>query len=375
MSKLRILHTEASSGWGGQEIRILDEAAGLIARGHDVQLAAPAGAMIVEEAEKRGIPIHRLSIDRRRIRSLRALSRLIETIAPQVIVTHSSTDSWLVSVATTMMRAASTVVRMRHVSTPVRPGALNRWLYGRVPARVISTGESLRRELIASLGLDPAHVVSIPTGVDLDRFRHGDQTVARQKLGLANGTMVGIVATLRSWKGHRFLLAAMTDPALANARLVIVGDGPQTEALQKEVTKLGLGGRVTFAGRQDDVVPWMRALDVFALPSTSNEGVPQALMQAMACAVPVVTTSVGAIPELVSDGKTGLIVRPESANALAAALARILGDRDLASRLSEAGRRHVEENYTARAMLDEMEGVLTEVAKFDQVNTRKQPAP
>jgi glycosyltransferase involved in cell wall biosynthesis len=261
------------------------------------------------------------------------------------------------------MRARPAVVRMRHVSARVKPGALSRWLYGRVPARVVTTGEALRRQLIADLGLDPAQIVSIPTGVDLARFQPGDKAEARRQLGLPDGPLIGIVATLRSWKGHRFLLRAMTDPALAGAHLAIVGDGPQADALAEEAAKPGLGGRVTFAGRQDDVVPWLRAFDVFALPSTANEGVPQALMQAMASGLPVVTTPVGAIGELVAEGETGLIVPPEDPQALAAALSRLLGDRDLADRLSAAGRRHVEANFGATAMLDAMERVLGEVAE------------
>jgi glycosyltransferase involved in cell wall biosynthesis len=261
------------------------------------------------------------------------------------------------------MRPRPAVVRMRHISAPVRPGALSRWLYGRVPARVVTTGEALRRQLIADLGLDPTRIVSIPTGVDLDRFRPGDKAEARRQLGLPAGPLIGIVATLRSWKGHRFLLRALTDPALADAHLAIVGDGPQADALAEAVTTLGLGRRVIFAGRQDDVVPWLRAFDVFALPSTANEGVPQALMPAMASGLPVVTTPVGAIGELVAPGETGLIVPPEDPAALAAALARLLGDHDLAQRLAAAGRRHVEANFGRTAMLDAMERVLGEVVK------------
>jgi glycosyltransferase involved in cell wall biosynthesis len=117
---------------------------------------------------------------------------------------------------------------------------------------------------------------------------------------------------------------------------------------------------VTFAGRRDDVVPWLRAFDVFALPSTANEGVPQALMQAMASGLPVVTTPVGAIGELVTEDVTGLMVPPEEPRALAAALARLLSDGDLATRLADAGRRHVEAKFGRTAMLDAMERVLAE---------------
>jgi len=360
--KLRILHTEASCAWGGQEIRILEEAAGLIGRGHDVQLVVPAGATIAGEAKERGIPVHLASLDRRRPKSLLALLKIVRKLRPEVIVTHSSTDSWLVSVATRLIATKPVVVRTRHVSTAVKPGAPNRWLYGRVPARVVTTGETVRGQLIAGLGLDPSHVVSIPTGIDTMRFRVGDRISARRRLGLPDGPLVGVVATLRSWKGHRFLLKAMTDPALVRARLVIVGDGRRATALREEARDLGLDGRIVFAGHQNDVVPWLQALDVFALPSIANEGVSQALMQAMACEVPVIATDIGATGELVVDREAGLLVPPENPAALAQAIARLLEDRAFAARLAVAGRRRVEEKYTKDAMLDAMERLLTEVA-------------
>jgi glycosyltransferase involved in cell wall biosynthesis len=358
---LRVLHTEASTGWGGQEIRILDEATGLRERGHDVQLAAPAAAPIFETARRRRVPAHDVSLDRRTLGSFLALSRLIGALKPDVIVTHSSSDSWLAALVTRIPSLRAALVRTRHLSTPVAPGPLNRWLYGRAPVRVVTTGEVIREQLIRTLGLDPDRVVSIPTGTETSRFHPGDRSAARARLGISGGApVVGIVATLRSWKGHRFLISAMNDPRLARARLVIVGDGPQNLALREQATSLG--DRVLFAGQQDDVVPWLQAFDVFALPSTGNEGVPQALMQAMACGLPVVTTPVGAIPELVRDRETGSVVPAENTNALAGAIAVLLADEALAARLGTAGRELISQRFTARAMLDKMEELLRAAA-------------
>ena len=365
---LTILHTEASSGWGGQEIRILDESAGMIARGHRVAIAAPEGAPIVAAAQRRSIPVHVIPVDRRNIAGLRALMRLIAELKPDVVVTHSSTDSWLTAVAARLARRKPAVVRTRHLSTPVAGGPLNRWLYGSAAAFVVTTGEAIRAALIERLGLDPQRVVSIPTGVDLSRFSPGNRTEASRKLGLDGaGPVIGIVATLRSWKGHRFLIEALRDPRLADARLVIVGDGPQDKALRAQAGSVGLSDRIVFAGRQNDVVPWLHAFDVFALPSTGNEGVPQALMQAMACGLPVVTTPVGAIPELVRDGETGLLVPPNDTGALAAAIARILSDQTLAQSLATAARRLIEARHTNTMMLDAMENVIRKALKQNNI--------
>lgn len=359
--KLRILHTEASTGWGGQEIRILDEASGLIARGHDVSIAAPEAAPVVEAARRRKIPAQTLALDRRLPSTVAAFMELIRSLKPDVVVTHSSPDSWIAAVATRFFlpRRRPAIVRTRHLSTPVNAGAMNRWLYGRVPARLITTGEAIRSSLIETLRLDPAHVLSVPTGVDLSRFRPGERKAARAALSLpADAQLIGIVATLRSWKGHRYLIQAVKkDPRLARARLVIVGDGPHGDYLRGVAAG---SDRILFAGQQENVVPWLQALDAFVLPSTGHEGVPQALVQAMACGLPVVTTTVGAIPEVVQDGKTGLLVPPENPDALAAAIHRLLNDAAAAQGLAEAGRRFVQERFSAAAMLDAMERVFLE---------------
>jgi len=357
---MRILHTEASTGWGGQEIRILDESAGLRARGHDVRIAAPAEAQIFTAASRWNVPVYPVPLDRRTLGSLMSFVGIVREFKPDIICTHSSSDSWIAAIADRAPGVRAAIVRTRHLSTPVRAGILNRWLYGRVPAKVVTTGEAIRTQLIEKLSLDAAKVVSIPTGANVERFRPGDRAAMRAQLGLeGKGFVIGIVATLRSWKGHRFLISALQDPRLADARLVIVGDGPQDKVLRAQAEPFG--DRVVFAGQQNDVAPWLQSFDVFALPSTGNEGVPQALLQAMATGLPVVSTPVGAIPELVTDGETGLLVPPEDPSALAAALVR-LTDPDLAARLGSAGRKRVVDRHTARAMLDAMEKVFREAA-------------
>ena len=358
-----ILHTEASCGWGGQEIRILSESAGMIARGHRVALACPPEAPIAREAPAHGLELIPLPIGRKRLPGLRAMRRLLAGRRFDVVNTHSSTDSWLAALACASLRDAPALVRTRHISAPIAPTASNRWLYARASAFVVTTGESLREEVIRRTGSDPRRVVSIPTGIDHERFAPADRAAARAALGLpADRFIVGIVATLRSWKGHRFLVdavASLRDPDLL---LAIVGDGPQQEALARQVADGGLGGRVILAGQRKDVPAWMQAFDVFALPSYANEGVPQALIQAMLCGLPSVTTSAGAIGEIALDGRTALVVAQQDSAALAAAIARLRGDAGLRSALGAAARAHCLKGFTRESMLDRMEDVFRRAA-------------
>ncbi len=358
--RLVIAHTESSDGWGGQEIRILTEAAGMQSRGHHVVVHGAHGSRIVAEAPRFGVPAVALAIGRKRPAGVLALRRALHAAQFDIVNTHSSTDTWLTAVALRIAdRARPVLVRTRHVSVPVPNDAATRWLYRKATARLITTGESLRATLIRDNGVDPSRIESIPTGIDGTRFAPGDRLAARAAIGLAADVpLIGIVATLRSWKGHRYLLDAFAQLADRTAVLVIVGDGPQRVALETQVDALALRSRVVFAGQQDDVAPWLRALDVFALPSYANEGVPQALLQAMFTGAACVTTDAGAIPEIARDGETALIVAKEDAAALARGIDTLLADPTLRTRLAANARTLVTARYGLPAMLDRMEAAF-----------------
>ena len=360
MRKLSIVHTEASLGWGGQEIRILSEAQGMIGRGHEVRLLCPPEARIYAEAPGYGVPATALPIGRKRPLGVKVLYEWLKGNHCNVVATHSSTDAWLAALALLAMGRPIPTVRTRHISAPVPRNAPTRWLYTRATARIVTTGEALKKELVERNGFPAQRIDSVPTGIDTARFRPGDRNAARAKLNLPLvRKLVGIVATLRSWKGHRFLIEALPP----DARLVIVGDGPQRAALEELAATLQLGQRVLFAGNQSDVVPWLQALDVFALPSYANEGVPQALIQAMLVGLPCVTTSVGGIPELAIHEQTALVVPAQDANALRGALQRLLADEPLSKKLGEAARAHAAANFSYQSMLDRMEEIYRQVAR------------
>jgi len=360
---LRIVHTESSLGWGGQEIRILAESQGLIRRGHQVSLVCPPEARIFTEARTWGVPAVGMPLAKKRLVGLRGLIEWFRANRCDVVSSHSSTDSWLAALALLTLGRPFPIVRTRHISAPVPRNPWTRWLYTRAAARVVTTGERLRRQLIDENRFPAERIESVPTGVDAGRFRPGERAAARQQLGLdSERSLVGIVATLRSWKGHRYLVEALK--ALPESvALAIVGDGPQREALAKRIGQLGLGRRVRMAGDQADVLPWLRALDVFVLPSYANEGVPQALVQAMLVGLPCVTTAAGGIPEIAEHERSALVVPPRDPAALAAAIARLLADEGLRRELGTAARKHCVENCSYERMLERMEAIYRDAAR------------
>lgn len=366
MRPLSIVHTEASSGWGGQEIRILTEAAGMLERGHRVRLVAPPATAIVTAAIRAGIPVVTLPIGKKGVHDFWSMRRWLAANRAQfdVVNTHSSTDSWLTAIACSTMRNPPPLVRTRHVSTAINRRAATRWLYAHATAHVVTTGEALRQQLTTGLRIPGDRVTSVPTGIDLSRFIPGDARVARRRIGVQQRYALGCIATLRTWKGHEYLFEAIAldRRSWVDWEVVIVGDGPHRPQLEAHLAALGLGDIVRFVGQQDDVVPWFQAMDLVTLPSYAEEGVPQAIMQAMACGIPVVSTRVGAIPEVVDHERTGLLVAPRSAEALALGLARLRDDEPLRTRFGSQGRQRAARDFGMGQMLDHMEVIFRNVA-------------
>jgi glycosyltransferase involved in cell wall biosynthesis len=359
---MRIVHTESSLGWGGQEIRVLSESQGMIARGHAVHVLCPGEARIHQEARKRGVPVTPLRIGRKNPRGAWSLAGWLRSNPCDIVNTHSSTDAWLAAAALLLLGRPCPMVRTRHISAPVPTNAMTSWLYRTATSRIATTGESIRRQLVERNGCSPERIASVPTGIDAQRFRPGDRDAARRALGLPQGiALVGIVATLRSWKGHRYLIDAVAGLP-DSIGLAIVGDGPQRDALVAQAA--ALGGRIWMPGNQDDVLPWLHALDVFALPSYANEGVPQALVQAMMTGLACVTTDAGSIGELAEDGRTALVVPKQDAGALRDAIRRLVDDPALRVRLGGAAREFCSARYSYQTMLDRMEALYRDAASL-----------
>ncbi len=362
MRALRVLHTEWSDGWGGQEIRILSECLGLAARGHGVELAGCPEGELRRRAQGVGLVFHPLPMagpwD---LRAVWRLARLLRRREVDILHTHSSVDSWVGGLAARLAGVAC--VRTRHLSAPVNTHPLN-FVY-RLPQAVITTGEGIRRHLVEDYGLPGERVISIPTGVDLVRFRPREPDPRlRAELGLGpEEPVVGMVAVLRSWKRHDLFcrMARMLLDRGRRARFLIVGDGPGRERVGGYLDEMGLRPAVSMTGHREDVERILSLCSVVVLCSDRNEGVPQAVLQAMACARPVVAAAAGDVPQVVRDGRTGLLVPPGEVEPLARAVERLLDDPDLRRRLGEAGRRMVKETYSQEAMLAATEEVYARV--------------
>ena len=366
-----VLHTESSPGLGGQEIRTLHEAGWIREQGWRVIVAAHSGGKLAARAREAGVET--VAMPMRRAWDVAAVGRLVRLIRGErvsIVHTHSSIDGWLGGMAARVARVP--VIRTRHVSIPIRRG----WnpVYTQLADRVVTSGEAIRA-LVLAAGVAPDRVVAIPAGVELSNFNGGGEPASARarggrgrddallaSLGLAR-PVVGSVAMFRGSKGHDHLLEAfrLLRAEVPGARLLLVGDGIRRQWVESLAREQGLGDAVVFAGFRDDVPALLAAMDCFALASTRTEGVPQSLLQAFAAGTPVVATRIGGIPEVVEDGRTGLLVPPEDPRALAAALAAVLRDGAAARERAARARRLVEERFSHRASVGRLLALYEEL--------------
>jgi len=340
-----VLHTESSPGLGGQEVRTLTEARWIAERGWRVLLAGQPGAAFTERARQLGIDV--VEVPMRGAWDLSAVARLARLVRNEgvgLVHTHSSVDGWVGGLAARIARVP--VVRTRHVSIRIRRrlNPVYRWLAD----RVITSGEAIRSIVVAS-GVPAARVVAVPAGVDLAEMDRAGKApdALRRSLGLAR-PVIGSVAMFRGSKGHAHLLDAfvMVRERRPTARLLLVGDGIRRRWVEGLARERGLGDAAVFTGFRSDVPDLLRIMDCFVLASTRTEGVPQSLLQAFAARVPAVASSVGGIPEVVTDKETGILVAPEDAAALARGIEAVLDDPAGAAERAAAARRLVEERFS-----------------------------
>jgi glycosyltransferase involved in cell wall biosynthesis len=225
--------------------------------------------------------------------------------------------------------------------------------------RVTAVSGATREVLAGEVGIPEDKIVVIRNGVDVSLFSPG-KTEYMDGAG-RSPLRVGCVATLKRVKGHRVLLNAtkrLIDDGLA-VELILVGEGELKDALIREAGRLGIRDRVEFSGNVDDVPSVLSTFDLFVLPSL-EEGLPMSILEAMAAGVPVVATRVGGIPELIKNGKEGVLVEPGDAEELASAIENVLSSPELARSMAEEARRKTNREFSVERMVREYESLYQE---------------
>lgn len=229
----------------------------------------------------------------------------------------------------------------------------------RLASAVVVNCEFVRRHLEQDEGVPAARIRLCHNGIDLEEFsaRHAPRPAALP----ADALVIGVVCALRPEKGLEDLLEAFKRIHGKRAiKLVIVGSGPMREKLESVGRELGISAGCVFVPATDQVVGWLRAIDLFVLPSRS-EAFSNSLMEAMACGCCAVASDAGGNPELIRNGETGMLFPAGDAGALAAALELLIGNASLRLRLAAAGTHWVHGNFSIRASAQRMGEIYAEL--------------
>jgi glycosyltransferase involved in cell wall biosynthesis len=341
MTARRVLWVTTGLGRGGTERLLVDTAARLDRSATDVTIAyvLPWKDALRAEAVAAGADVTCVGVGRPPLdpRWIVRLARLVRRERWDVVHTHAPLPAVVARLAA---RSSSRVVHTEH----------NVWARYRAPVRFLNAMTWRRNDHVIAVSDSVAASISrrpdaevVVQGIDASRFTTGDddRAEARRRMGVApDSIVVGTVGNLVGKKDHANLLRAVASmQALRPVQVVIAGTGPLEDELRRLSSDLGVPVRLL--GMRDDVPTLLHGFDVFCL-SSQFEGLPIALLEAMATGRPVVATAVGGIPQAVTDGVDGLLVPPGDSGVLAAALTKVLDDPDLAGRLGAAARQRAQ---------------------------------
>ena len=291
-----------------------------------------------------------------------ALRRMLRSRNIQILHSHMFWSSLFASPVGWLARVP-VIIETTHVREQWRKGwKANYWmdrLVGRCVDRYIAVSNANGRYLREEKGIPSGKVTVIQNGSDLTRFnrQHRAPWGMKESLGFGpDDPILLVVARLEEQKGHRVLLQAMplVLRQFPTAKLVCVGDGVLRGALEKQVQDLGIAACVRLMGYQSNITDWLAMADVAVLPSF-YEGLPLVVVEALAAGKPIVATAVDGTPEIVIDGKTGLLVPPGDAPKLADALCLMLRDSELRQSLASAGHDFVRRQFSRERQLLETE--------------------
>jgi glycosyltransferase involved in cell wall biosynthesis len=331
---------------------------------------------VAEQAKRQGIEVEIIPCEGRWDWSVaREIRRLIEKHDVDVLHPHGYKADLYACAAAMGNRAALVATSHNWPSKELsmRTYAVIDRLALRRFDRVVVVSDAVA-QILRNSGVANEKVELIPNGVDLARFRNVKPSL-RHELVLADNPVIGFVGRLVAEKGGAALLKA-GQRVLAKhpqARLVLVGEGPAREEWQALARELGIEAQVTFTGARNDMPEVYASFDVMVLPS-EIEALPMCLLEAMASAKPVIATRVGAVPRLIMNATTGMLIEPGDVNALTKAMLRLLEDRGFALRLGEKGRERVAQHFSAEQMAKNYIGTYEQVLASRGDRARKVPA-
>ncbi len=362
-SKIKILKFLTSFDIGGTERHVVNLLRGLDRTKFDVSMAClRKQGPFLKDVERLDIPVEEYSLgsfrSRKAIQEQLRCARWIRANGVQIVHTYGFYSNVFGIPAAKLGGASYVIASIRDtLEFPRVQSAVHRFVC-RFADAIFVNADVIRDRLIAD-GYNGAKINVVKNGVDLSRFaRKNESGKLRQEFGLyPTAPLIVVLSRLSNVKGVDYFVEAAATVAkrFEDARFLIVGDFKDDPAykatLKRQAIRLGLGRRVVFAGFRLDVQEILSEATMSVLPCTAGEGLSNAILEAMSVGLPVVATTVGGNPELVADGKTGLLVPPRDPGALANAMSLLLADPQKARAFGAAGKQRVETEFSLQRMV------------------------
>jgi len=331
MRILQIIGAKEIGGGSQEHTRFLSK--GLIERGHKVWIISRPGELSLHYKEE-GIPAISLEL-RERKKAKYFIRYFIRENSIEVVHTHNRDADIPGLLASKNLRGVlkiSTIHAFLHRDKFGEPKMnFPLWIYNRIlkkiPDKIITVSESLHRQLVDEIGIKEDKVVTIRNALDFSRIGiTKNREDLKKSLGiLPTHTVIGGVGHLIYIKGYHYLVEAaerVVDKT-SKVKFILIGEGNQRKYLEKMVEDKNLGENFVFVGKVKNVFDYYQIMDIFVHPSLS-EGLPRVVMEAMYCGLPVIATSVGGTPEVVEDGRTGILIPPKNSEALSQSIIYLL---------------------------------------------------
>lgn len=352
---LVIVHTESHRQWGGQEKRVFNEGCWMRKIGHRLILLAPAGSPVFKRAEENGWETRDVSFNRlSTISDIIKVRTILKQIKPDVFNTHGNQDGKVGLIAASGLEIPC-IILSRHISAPVSNNWYNRILYRKKCHYIFTTSRAAADQIMQVLNIAQGKIYFVPSGIqvpeDLPDMEQARMTFVKEFHLDSEARFIGCVSRLDEQKGIANLIQAfhLIHQNIPDHHLVILGEGEGRSGFELLARSCHLSQKVHFPGFREDIWPFYRAIDCKVLASNENEGVPQALLEAMFAGCPVVATRVGGIPDVVQHEETGLLVPPDNPKRIGEAILETLKGGNTARRIENALNR-VEKSHTIHAM-------------------------
>ncbi len=369
---MKVLHTNFLRGWGGQSNRILNESVGLAELGWDVLLSVPPASSLAKRAQAAGLAVDesvrymggaRLGV----LDDVLRMRRLLARFRPDIVHLHGGRDSWVYAEAMLLFPPIPRplVIRTKHNVFPIADHPPNRWQYGRLFDAIVCLSSAIVDQCAEKPYIAAEKLFRIPSAVEAERFAGDPETRRRirEEFGFDDShIVVGMTGRLRPEKGHDVLLKAVPQVVerCPEVRFLLLGAGSLQGELAGLVETTGVAENVVLAGFRKDVSDCLQAMDLYVQPSRS-EGLGTSVLEACAAGLAVAASRTGGIPDIISHGETGLLAEPESPDALAAAILRLVENPAERASMGARARERVAVDFSIAALVERTDAVYRQL--------------